>query len=228
MIPVLQALEPAEFDAEVRQPGLSAIDEMVGRAPRLIRPGPRRRQLIDNHGQLITQEQDIPADKFPAYWREALPAMLNAYERRCAYLAMYIYHATGTPTVDHVLPKSYAWNQVYEWSNYRLCAAIINSKKAALLTLVDPFSVGPGWFALNLNTIEVERGVNAPQPEWARIDATLPVLNHRLCVQEREEYLRCYRLGPGAGGFDLAHLEYRAPFIASELRRQGQLARGDA
>jgi hypothetical protein len=53
------------------------------------------------------------------------------------------------------------------------------------------------------------------------------VLNLRLCVQERKEYVRCYRLGPSAGGFDLAHLEYRAPFIASELRRQGQLLRGD-
>ena len=97
----------------------------------------------------------------------------------------------------------------------------------SLPTLVDPFPIGPGWFVLNLNTLHVERGDAAPEAEWDRIAATLPVLNHRLCVQEREEYVRCYRLGPGAGGFDLAHLEYRAPFIASELRRQGQLVRGD-
>ncbi|HEX8703918.1 MAG TPA: hypothetical protein VF815_34115 [Myxococcaceae bacterium] len=220
MIPVVLAKEPPEFDAKVRQPGLSAIDELAGRQPRLKRPGPKRKKLAD-------KEQDIPADAFPAYWREVLPEMLVAYERRCAYLAMYIHHATGNPTVDHVLPKSYAWNQVYEWANYRLCAAIINSKKGALLTLADPFSIGPGWFVLNLNTLHVERGDAAPEAEWGRIGATLPVLNHRLCVQEREEYVRCYRLGPGAGGFDLAHLEYRAPFIASELRRQRQLVRGD-
>lgn len=134
----------------------------------------------------------------------------------------------GNPTVDHVLPKSYAWNQVYEWANYRLCAAIINSKKGALLTLVDPCAIGSGWFALNLNTLYVELGDAAPVADWPRIEATLPVLNHRLCVKEREEYVRCYQLGPGAGGFDLAHLEFRAPFIASELRRQGQLVRGDA
>lgn len=221
MIPVALANEPAEFDAKVRQSGLSAIDELVGRPPRVKRPGPKRKKVAD-------QEQDIPAEAFPPYWREALPEMLAAYERRCAYLAMYIHHATGHPTVDHVLPKSYAWNQVYEWANYRLCAAIINSKKGVLLTLVDPFAIGPGWFELNLNTMHVERGTAAPQAEWARVDATLPVLNHRLCVQEREEYVSWYRLGPGAGGFDLAHLEHRAPFIASELRRQGQLARGDA
>lgn len=227
MIPVAQAPEPAEFDAKVRQPGLSAIDELVGRQPRLKRPGPKRKQLLNEQGQPVTREQDIPAEAFPAYWRDALPEMLVAYERRCAYLAMYIHHATGSPTVDHVRPKSYAWDQVYEWANYRLCAAIINSKKGALLTLVDPFAIGVAWFALNLKTLHVERGAAAPPPEWARIDATLPVLNHRLCVAEREEYVRWYRLGPGAGGFDLAHLENRAPFIASELRRQGQLVRGD-
>jgi hypothetical protein len=229
MIPVAQAPVPLDFDAKVRHPGLRAIAEMVGKpSPYPRTAGKKHQQLVDKQGQPVTQEQAIPADAFPAYWREALPEMLVAYERRCAYLAMHIHHATGNPTVDHVLPKSYAWNQVYEWSNYRLCAAIINSKKGALLTLVDPFSIGPGWFVLNLNTLQVERGGNAPQPEWARIDATLPVLNHRLCVQEREEYVRLYRLGPGAGGFDLQYLEHRAPFIAAELRRQGQLVRGDA
>jgi len=227
VIPVVQANEPPEFDARVRQPGLSAIDEMVGRPPRLKRPGPKRKQLLYAHGQPVTQERDIPADAFPPYWRDTLPQMLKAYEGRCAYLAMYIHHATGSPSVDHVLPKSYAWNQVYEWANYRLCAQIINSKKGALLTLVDPFAIGPDWFVLNMNTLHVERGSAAPQAGWPRIDATLPVLNHRLCVSEREEYVRCYRLGPGAGGFDLAHLECRAPFIAAELRRQGHLVRGD-
>ena len=227
MIPVVQAQEPPEFDAKVRQRGLSAIDEMVGRQPRLTRTGPKRQQLVKDDGQPVIQEQDIPAGAFPPYWRDTLSEMLVAYERRCAYLAMYIHHATGNPSVDHVLPKSYAWNQVYEWANYRLCAQIINSKKGALLTLVDPFAVGPNWFVLNLNTLRVERGPTAPQAEWSRIDATLPVLNHRLCVSEREEYVSCYRLGPGAGGIDLAHLERRAPFIAAELRRQGHLVRGD-
>lgn len=222
MIPVAQASVPPEFDAKVRQPGLRAIAEMVGKQ------SPYPRTSGKKHKQVANQEQDIPADAFPPHWRHALQEMLVAYERRCAYLAMYIHHATGNPTVDHVLPKSYAWNQVYEWANYRLCAAIINSKKGALLTLADPFAIGPGWFALNLNTLHVEHGAAAPQAEWTRIDATLPVLNHRLCVNEREEYVRCYRLGPGAGGFDLAHLELRAPFIASELRRQRHLARGDA
>lgn len=228
MIPVAQAPVPPEFDAKVRHPGLRAIAEMVGKRPPYPRTaGKKHDQLVDKQGQLVTREEDIWPGAFPEYWRKALPEMLVAYERRCAYLAMYIHHATGSPSVDHMVPKSYEWDQVYEWANYRVCAAIINSKKGALLTLVDPFSIGPDWFALNLNTLQLTRGVSAPQPQWARIDATLPVLNHRLCVQEREEYVKRYRLGPGAGGFDLQHLQHRAPFIAAELRRQGQLVRGD-
>lgn len=221
MIRVVQAPEPPEFDEKVRQPGLSAIDEMVGRPPRLKRRGPRRKQLVNEQGQPVTREQDIPADAFPAYWRDTLPEMFVAYERRCAYLAMYIHHATGNPSVDHVLPKSYAWDRVYEWGNYRLCAQIVNSKKGALLTLVDPFAIGSDWFGLNLKTMHVERGAHAPPAEWARIDATLPILNHKLCIEERDEYVRRYWLGSASGGFDLGHLEDRAPFIAAELGRQG-------
>ena len=129
--------------------------------------------------------------------------------------------------MDHVLPKSYAWDSVYEWSNYRLCAAIVNSKKNDLLTLVDPFDVHTGWFELNLATFHVQRGSSAPQSAWTRIDATLPVLNLRDCWKEREEYVSRYRLGPGNRGIDLVYLTDRAPFIATELRRQGQLLRGD-
>lgn len=106
MIPVALAQEPAGFDKDVRQPGLSAIDELVGRAPRIRRRGPRR-------------------------------------------------------------------------------------------------------------------------PKVAKIDATLPLLNLRDCCLQRKRYVEDYRLGPGNKGIDLAYLEHRAPFIASELRRQGQLARGD-
>ena len=200
---------------------------MLGKSPRLKRTGRKRQPLRGSNGQAITREQDIPAQAFPPYWRKALPDMLNAYERRCAYLAMYIHHATGSPSVDHVQPKSYAWDDVYEWSNYRLCAQLINAKKGALLTLVDPCAIGAGWFALNLHTLHVEPGPAAPASEATRIHATLPVLNHRLCVQERTEYLNRYRIGPGAGGIDLAYLEVRAPFIASELRRQKMLVRGD-
>src|SRR4051794_11343324 len=89
MIPVALAPVPPEFEATVREPGLRAIAEMVGK------PSPYPRTSGKEHGKIANDEQDIPSDASPPYWREALPAMLVAYERRCAYLAMYIHHATG-------------------------------------------------------------------------------------------------------------------------------------
>lgn len=219
MIPVVIAQEPAEFDAKVRQPGLSAIDELIGRPPRIKRPGPRRKKVAET-------EAKIAADAFPPFWREALDDMMSAYEQRCAYLAMFI-EDTGNPTVDHVIPKSYAWNKVYEWFNYRLCAGVVNSKKGELLGLVDPVEAKMGWFELDLPSYRVVRGTSAPTTQQAKIDATLPLLNLRDCCLQRRRYVEDYRLGPGNKGIDLVYLEHRAPFIASELRRQGQLVRGD-
>ena len=219
MVPVALAAEPNTFDSAVRQPGLSAIDELVGRPPRLNRPGPRRRKVANTEAQ-------IPPGKFPPFWRDALDDMMESYERRCAYLAMFI-EETGGPTVDHVVPKSLAWDLVYEWSNYRLCTGIVNSKKGELLQLVDPVEAKLGWFELDLTSARVIRGVSAPQAQHQRIDATLPLLNIRDCCAQRTRYVEEYRRGPGSKGIDLAYLEHRAPFIAAELRRQGQLVRGD-
>jgi hypothetical protein len=220
VIAVVLTPEPKGFNKKVRQRGLSAIDELVGRSPRITHPGPRRAKVADTASK-------IPTDKFPPFWREVLDDMMEAYEQRCAYLAMFI-EETGNPTVDHVIPKSLAWNKVYEWSNYRLCTGVVNSKKGELLELVDPVDAKTGWFELDLASYRVVRGASAPKVQHQKIDATLPLLNMRDCCMQRRRYVDEYQRGPGAKGIDLAYLEYRAPFIASELRRQGQLVRGDA
>lgn len=219
MIPITLAPEPVGFDRKVRQPGLSAIDELVGRAPRIQRRGRRRAKVAD-------AESQIPSDKLPPLWRGVLDDMMVAYEQRCAYLAMFI-EETGSPTVDHVIPKSLAWDRIYEWSNYRLCTGVVNSKKGELLGLVDPVDAKTGWFELDLASYRVVRGAIAPKAQHGKIDATLSLLNIRDCCVQRRRYVEEYRRGPGAKGIDLTYLEHRAPFIAAELRRQGQLVRGD-
>lgn len=219
MIGVTPAAEPANFNNTIRQRGLSAIDEMVGRPPRVKRPGPRRPKIA-------SVETAIPSDKFPPFWRDAIDDMMHLYESRCAYLAMVI-ERTGNPTVDHMIPKSLDWNRVYEWENYRLCAAIVNSKKNNLQGIVDPFVAKAGWFELELTTCKVIRGSAAPTPHHVEIDDTLPLLNLRDCCLQRKTYIEYYNKGPGSKGIDLSYLEHRAPFIAAELRRQGQLLRGD-
>jgi hypothetical protein len=204
--------EPPAFEGNVRQKGLSAIDEMVGRPPRRPHPGPVRKRVAD-------REEDIPSDKFPPYWRDALDDLLMQCHRLCAFLGLYLEHATGNPSVDHMLPKSKRWDQVYEWPNYRLCAASMNARKNDMTGLIDPVDCRPGWFALEMVGFQIIRGAEAPGGRDAEITSTLELLNHPECCQAREAYFNEYH----AAHISLDYLSRRAPFIATELRRQRRL-----
>ena len=132
MIPVDPAPEPPDFDRKVRQPGLSAIAEMVGEPPLLRRRGRRRSKIAD-------RREDIPSESFPPFWRDALDDMMLAYNQICAYMAIYIEKVTGAATVDHMIPRSVEWSQVYEWDNYRLACSLMNSRKNDAIFVLDPF-----------------------------------------------------------------------------------------
>lgn len=216
MIPVTPAAEPPNFDKRVRQMGLSAIAELAGERPLVRRRGPKRKKIARTR-------EEIPADKFPPYWRDALDDMLSSYRRLCAYLALYIEHATGGPSVDHVIPKSKAWNRVYEWSNYRLACALMNARKNDLELILDPFEIREGWFALEFVAFQVVVGPAAQGQIIDQVNKSIELLGLNLpeCCEARQEYVESYE----AGHIDLEYLTRRAPFIAQELRRQGRLAR---
>jgi len=212
MIPLKLAPEPPEFDEGVRQRGLAAIDELVGRTPRRTRPGPRRKKVAST-------EAEIPSSEFPAFWRDVLPAMLNAYERRCAFLALHIELATGGATVDHMIPKSREWKLVYEWHNYRLCCAHVNSLKSDSADLVDPFECEENWFALEIVEFRVVPGdgfAQATNQQYAAIRNTLELLNSRDCCEARRSYFDAYREKHVSWQWVLR----RAPFVAREMLRQ--------
>ena len=113
MIPVTPAPEPAAFDGKVRQSGLRAIAELAGEQPTPPRTAGRP------YPRVAASRDEIPADKFPPYWREMLDDLMRSYHRICAYLCLYIPRGTGAPSVDHAVAKSRRWDQIYEWSNYR-------------------------------------------------------------------------------------------------------------
>jgi 5-methylcytosine-specific restriction endonuclease McrA len=219
MIPVSPADAPSDFDARVRQKGLNAIAELVGERPVRRRSGPIRRKIAE-------RRELIPSDKLPPYWRDVLPDMLTSYRRVCAYLALYIEHATGSPSVDHVVPKSKAWDKVYEWSNYRLACALVNARKSDVDKALDPFEIRDGLFALEFVELQLKRGPAAEGELGAKVDDTIEKLGLNLpeCCGARKEYVVSYE----EGHVDLEYLERRAPFVARELRRQGRLRRGDS
>lgn len=222
MIPVIPQPAPPSFEATVRRPGLDAIAELVGEAPSVPRRG-RKRKVV------ASSREQIPPDKFPELWREALPDLREKYGNLCAYLALYIHHATGSATVDHFVPKSKDWRLVYEWSNYRLSSSIINAKKLEREIKLDPFEIKPGLFALEFVELQVVPGPAAEGDMVKIVTDTIEEdlgLNRRECLKARREYVEAYRAGPPRG-IALERLEEHAPFIAQELRRQGLLVRGD-
>ena len=149
MIPVNQVPRAPDFDRKVRQPGLSAIAEMVGEPPILRRRGPRRRKIAD-------RREDIRSESFPALWREVLDDMMLAYNRDLRIHGHLIEEVTGAATVDHMIPRSVEWSQVYEWDNYRLACSLMNSRKNDAIFVLDPFRIRTGWFELDLVGFQVK------------------------------------------------------------------------
>ena len=210
MIRVTPADEPAMFDATVRQPGLRALAEMVGDPSLPKRPG-RKRTVLASH------REDIPGKAFPPYWTEALPALLEAYGRVCAYMGFYIERVTGAASVDHMLPKSRHWSQVYEWCNYRLACSLMNSRKNDYQDVLNPFEIDDGWFRLKLFGYQVIPAADLPPALHTQVQATIDHLrlNDYECLRLREEYAQAY----AQGEITLTHLRRRAPFLAREIAR---------
>ena len=212
MIRVEPEGEPERFDETVRQPGLRAIAELVGEEGLPARRGRPRK--------VVAQTRDaIPADKFPAVWTQALPDLMAAYGRLCAYICIYIERVTGGGSVDHMLPKSYAWQDIYEWHNYRLACTLMNARKNNYHDVLDPFEVEDGWFRLELVSYQVIPGEGLDPMIEARVLATIErlKLNDHYCLKVREEYATALF----DGDITLDYLRRRAPFLAREI--EGQL-----
>lgn len=214
MIRVEPAPEPADFDSKVRQPGLRAIAEMTG-SPGLPRRRGRPREVV------AASPDGIPAHKFPPFWTAALPELLEGYGRVCAYMSFYIERVTGAASVDHLLPKSVDWREIYEWRNYRLACSLMNSRKNDYQDVLDPFEIEDGWFRLELVGYQVIPAHGLPAVIHEQVQATIDrlKLNDYECLKLREEYAEDYY----RGNISFGHLEQRAPFLAREIEIAGKV-----
>ena len=212
MIPVTPAPEPPAFDSKVRQPGLRAIAELAGEKPDPPRTAGRPCKKV------AASRDKIPAGKFPPYWRKVLGDLMENYQQICAYLCLYIPRGTGAPSVDHAVAKSQKWDQVYEWSNYRLACSLMNTRKGAAADVLDPFEIGEDWFALELVGFQVLPGDGLSDEVTGAVTNTIERLrlNDLACCGVREEYAERY----WNGVFPFDHLMQQAPFVARELQRQ--------
>ena len=206
MIRVIPAPEPETFDEAVRQPGLRALD-----------------RLADRH--YAGSKAVIPAGDFPPYWRRSLNDLLESYHRICSYLCLYIPRGTGARSVDHMVARSLAWEHAYEWRNYRLACSLMNARKGDAVSVLDPFEVEDGWFALELVAFQVLPAHGLADQIAATVEDTITRLrlNDDECCGAREEYAEQY----WREAITIDHLKRHAPFVASELRRQNRLRADD-
>ena len=205
MMRVIPAPEPDTFDERVRQPGLRALDGLAGK--------------------LSVAKSKIPSSEFPDYWRRSLDDLLAAYNRICSYLCLYIPKGTGARSVDHMVPKSLAWDRAYEWDNYRLACSLMNSRKGDAVHVLDPFEVEDRWFVLELVAFQVLPADGLADPTTVAVEGTIERLrlNDEECCGARAEYAQEY----WDDNVNLDYVTRYAPFVANELRRQNKLRAGD-
>jgi hypothetical protein len=216
LIRVQPAPEPGGFDAAVREPGLRALAEFVGERPKVPRKGGR------SFTKVARRREEIPPERLPSYWTRALDDLMQAYQRVCAYACFRIHPVTGARSVDHMAPKSRAWDRVYEWGNYRLVCSLLNARKRDFIDLMDPFEVQDAWFELEPVGFQVVPAEHLDPGLVRRIDVTLNErlgLNAKRFRDARERDWLNYVHGRISYGV----LIEESPFVAREIRRQGRL-----
>lgn len=191
MIPVTPQPEYPEFDARVRQPGLTFLK-----------------------GNRNPSDKDF---KKHNYWSRAAKNLHKVYRGCCAYTTLRL---LDTGSVDHFRPKTKYPYLAYEWDNYRLARQKINARKGNREEIVDPFTVQIGWFVLDLPSCLILPGNGLKQDLRKKVNSTINILglndDDRL-VQERCDLL----VNLADGDITMNFLDQRYPFLSTEVKRQG-------
>lgn len=200
MIPVQLQPEPADFDANVRQPGR---DWLATNGIALDAPPPK-------------------ASELPNHWARSNKQLWESYGGVCAYLAIYFDWVTGAASTDHFVAKSALAGDAYEWDNYRLSALGPNRNKNKFDDVLDPIGLLPETFIINLangyiavNHARYPAGTShaeAAAATIARLKLDSPDHN-RMRARHYDNYL--------SGDCSLAFLERESPFVYHEVIRQG-------
>lgn len=193
MLPVKLQPQPPNFEVRVGKPGRDFIAAT---------PAPTARQWA-NHD----------------YWTRTLPELHALYGEICAYSCHWI-PAVGGRSVEHFKPKDKHPADAYDWANYRLVFQLLNGCKGTSEDVVDPFDVQPGWFVIKFPSLLVALGDGLDEPLSVLLQTTIVKLrlnDNDKCLKDRQSWLKEYCLGRAS----LEGLEGKAPFLASEIRRQG-------
>ncbi len=168
MLPISEAVEPASFDAAVRQPGLAYVGSLAS--------------II---GATFDGRE---------YWRRAIPQLRAAYSCICAYTNHWIALDTGGNSVEHFVPKSINANLAYEWSNLRFVCSRLNARRG-IRNIIDPFDIQAGMFELRFPSLFII--VPDAHSANNLLNQTIEILklNDDLILESRDEYVKNYANG---------------------------------
>ncbi len=199
MIPVEPQQEPSSFNDAVRKKGYAFLEK---HSIKLDAAPPR-------------------GFAFKPYWQGVPNKILwDTYGGICAYLAIFFEYSTGASTTDHFVPKSKNAGLAYEWSNYRLACLALNRKKGDTEGILDPFTLEPETFILNLSNGHIR-----PNPALASDKYDLAMETIRQLELDSEEHNRM-RARHFSEYLRYKHEEYfqkNSPFVWYEAKRQGVL-----
>lgn len=150
-------------------------------------------------------------------WSPFRLQLAEGFADRCGYAAMWI----SSGTVDHHVSFHENPALAYEWSNFRYVEGWINSSKNRRTAgeFLDPFEVGPGWFAIELPSLQLVITDMVPQHLRAKAEYTLeklPIQHDERIIRVRRVWLEMYEQGT-----PLAVIEKKAPLIAAAIVREG-------
>ncbi|GHT19074.1 hypothetical protein FACS1894189_7650 [Planctomycetales bacterium] len=200
MIPVKIQPEPAGFDRDVRQRGVQWL----------------------NQRSISLNAAPPDVSKLPTYWRNYNEQLHAAYRGVCSYLAFYFEFISGASTTDHFIAKSRNARDAYEWDNYRLACLGANQRKNKYDDVLDPFTMQPETFHLNLVSGEIIVNPAIQNSEYKRIaEATIKRLdlNNPRHKQMRVVFFTDYI----KKDISERYLQTHNPFVYCEAKRQGLL-----
>lgn len=180
------------------------------------------------------EERGIPLDtrlepgtKVHPFWREFLDDLHTSYDGICAYLCIFMEPCAGGGSTDHFIAKSRRAALAYEWSNYRFACSMMNSRKRDYDDVLDPFSLAPDTFRLEVSSGRIYPNPNLSEPERqaARDTIVRLELDHDRCREMRRRRWHDYLAvrGPTKNPALEDMLRRYSPFVWLEAARQGLL-----
>lgn len=195
MIPIEPQPEPPHFEHMVKQPGKAFLE---------VKSHPTTEEEWKGHN----------------YWKHVARDLYDAYAGICAYSCTWISPTTGISNVEHFRPKSKYPQDAYNWENYRLACWKMNKNKGIYEDVLDPFTLQDNWFVIDFSSLMVFPGDHLTEHDARLVSKTIKRLKlneDEDCIEERKKWIGDYVTGE----ITFAHLKKKAPFLASEIERQG-------